>query len=74
MTLWRWREDFQNDFAARINWCHTNYKNANHPPVVKLTMPGQITVKAGETFSLDGSASYDPDGDALSSMPKQDAI
>jgi hypothetical protein len=29
-------------------------------------MPEQLTVKSGETFSLDGSASYDPDGDALS--------
>lgn len=66
VTLWRWREDFQNDFAARMTWCHTDYKNANHPPIVTLTMPEQITVKAGETFELDGSGSYDPDGDALS--------
>jgi len=66
VTLWRWREDFQSDFAARMRWCHTDYKNANHPPVVKLTTPEQITVKSGGTFSLDGSASYDPDGDALS--------
>ena len=29
-------------------------------------MPDQLTVKSGETFSLDGSLSYDPDGDALS--------
>lgn len=66
VTIWRWREEIQNDFAARMTWCHTTYQNANHPPVAKLNMPDQITVKAGETFSLDGSASSDPDGDGLS--------
>jgi hypothetical protein len=66
VTIWRWREDIQNDFAARMTWCHTDYKTANHPPVAKLNMPDQITVTSGETFSLDGSASYDPDGDGLS--------
>lgn len=66
VTIWRWREDFQNDFAARMTWCTKDYKNANHPPLVILNIPAQLTVKSGETFSLDGSASYDPDGDALS--------
>jgi hypothetical protein len=66
VTIWRWREDFQNDFAARMEWCTKEYKSANHPPVVKLNMPEQLTVKSGEIFSLDGSPSYDPDGDALS--------
>ncbi|MBD0285573.1 MAG: DUF1593 domain-containing protein [Flavisolibacter sp.] len=66
VTIWRWREDFQNDFAARMNWCIGDYKHANHPPTAKLGMPGQITVKSGETFRLDGNASYDPDGDGLS--------
>jgi len=66
VTIWRWREDFQNDFATRIEWCTKDYKHANHPPVVKLNMPEQLTVKSGETFSLDGSSSYDPDGDGLS--------
>jgi len=66
VTIWRWREDFQNDFAARMEWCTKNYKQANHPPVVKLNIPEQLTVKSGETFSLDGGSSYDPDGDGLS--------
>ena len=65
VTIWRWREDFQADFAARMTWCHKDYKNANHPPVAKLNMPNSITVKSGENFELDGSASFDPDGDAL---------
>jgi hypothetical protein len=65
-TLWRWREDFQNDFAARMNWCVSDYKNANHPPVPVLKQPTEITVKSGEGFSLDASDSYDPDGDSFS--------
>jgi hypothetical protein len=39
-TLWRWREDFQNDFAARMDWCTKSFKEANHPPVPVLAHPG----------------------------------
>jgi len=65
VTLWRWREEIQNDFAARMTWCHEDYKNANHPPVARLNMPDTITVRSGETFELDASTSSDPDGDGL---------
>jgi len=66
VTLWRWREDFQNDFAARMDWCIMSYEDANHPPVVKVNGPEQFTVKSGEVFKLDADGTYDPDGDALS--------
>jgi Protein of unknown function (DUF1593) len=66
VTLWRWREDFQNDFAARMDWCTKSYNEANHPPVAKVNGPEQFTVKSGEIFKLDADASSDPDGDALS--------
>ncbi len=66
VTLWRWRDDFQNDFAARVAWCTKSYKEANHPPVPVLGNPDRITVKSGEGFGLDASGSYDPDGDSLS--------
>ena len=66
VTLWRWREDFQNDFAARMDWCTKSYEEANHPPVAKVNGPEQFTVKSGEVFKLDADGSYDPDGDALS--------
>lgn len=66
VTLWRWRNDFQNDFAARMEWCTKTYKEANHPPVVVLTHPDQFTVKSGQGFGLDAGASTDPDGDNLS--------
>ena len=64
-TLFRWRDDFQNDFAARMSWCTESYKEANHPPVPKLLVPEHITVKSGEGFGLDAIAT-DPDGDNLS--------
>lgn len=66
VTLWRWRTDFQNDFAARMDWCVKPYEDANHPPVPFLAHAEQLTVKSGERFSLDASKSTDPDGDNLS--------
>ncbi|HLN72151.1 MAG TPA: nucleoside hydrolase-like domain-containing protein [Prolixibacteraceae bacterium] len=66
VSLWRWRDDFQNDFAARMDWCTKSYEQANHPPVPVLSQPEEITVKSGEGFGLDASLSTDPDGDHLS--------
>jgi len=65
-TLWRWRDDFQNDFAARMDWCTKSYQESNHPPVPALGIPEQITVRSGEGFGLDASGTTDPDGDNLS--------
>jgi hypothetical protein len=66
VTLWRWREDLQNDFAAHMDWCTKSYEEANHPPVAKINEPEQFTVKSGDIFKLDADGSYDPDGDNLS--------
>jgi hypothetical protein len=66
VTLWRWRDDFQHDFAARMDWCIQPYGNANHPPVPVLNHDDNITVRSGEGFFLDATGSYDPDGDNLS--------
>jgi hypothetical protein len=65
-TLFRWREDFQNDFAARMDWTTKPYQESNHPPVPALGHPDKITVKSGEIFRLDASGTTDPDGDNLS--------
>jgi hypothetical protein len=66
VTLWRWREDFQHDFAARMDWCIQPFEKANHPPVAKVNQPEEFTVKSGDLFKLDADGSYDPDGDNLS--------
>ncbi|WP_223257686.1 DUF1593 domain-containing protein [Pectobacterium peruviense] len=70
-TIWRWREAFQNDFAARMDWTLTKGNNkANHNPDVVLN--GQagrsivtIGVKAGETVTLSADGSHDRDGDKV---------
>jgi hypothetical protein len=66
VTLWRWRDDFQNDFAARMDWCTQSYEQANHPPRPCLEHPDKIAVKSGETFGLGARCTTDPDGDSLS--------
>ncbi|WP_080240250.1 nucleoside hydrolase-like domain-containing protein [Spirosoma rigui] len=65
-TIWRWRPEFQNDFAARMDWCTKSYKAANHPPVPRLSHPENLTIKSGEQFYLRASESTDPDGDSMS--------
>jgi hypothetical protein len=64
-TIWRWRDAFQHDFAARMDWCLANYEEANHPPTAKIAGKNEITVQVGEWTELDGSPSSDPDGDKL---------
>ena len=71
-TVWRWRDAFQNDFAARMQWTLSDRKeNANHAPVVKINGddggPEAVMLQAqpGEAITLDASQSYDPDGDNI---------
>jgi hypothetical protein len=66
VTLWRWRADYQTDFAARMEWVTKPYAQANHPPVVRINGPNAFTVKSGEVFKLDADGTFDPDGDSLS--------
>lgn len=63
--LWRWTEAFQNDWAARADWCVKGYKEANHPPVVKLANRPDLTAKPGDTIALSAKGTTDPDGDKL---------
>ena len=65
-TIWRWREAYQNDFAARMDWTVKSYSEANHPPVARLATPERITARGGEQVRLSAAGSTDPDGDALS--------
>lgn len=69
-TVYRWREDFQNDWAARMDWCVGDYEKCNHAPVAAVNgsidkMPLVIKAKKGKTITLDASASFDPDNDKL---------
>lgn len=66
VTLWRWREDVQHDFAARMDWTVKGPRQANHPPVPRLATPDSFTVRSGDVFALDASGTTDPDGDSMS--------
>lgn len=65
-TIWRWRQAYQNDFAARIDWSIKAYADANHPPVAKLTHANELTVSSSDTVRLNASPSSDPDQQQLS--------
>lgn len=68
-TIWRWRQAFQHDFAARMDWCVADeYKDANHNPVAVLNnVVGkgivEIGVKSGDEVRLSAEGSRDPDSD-----------
>jgi hypothetical protein len=69
-TIWRWRSDFQNDFAARMDWTVLPYARANHQPKAVVNgiggkSPIFISARAGQPLTLDAGASSDPDGQKL---------
>jgi len=69
-TIWRWREAYQNDFAARMDWTVKDYSHANHNPLVEVngqagTAPLLIDAEVGKQLLLDASQSRDPDGQGL---------
>jgi hypothetical protein len=61
----RWADDFQNEYAVRADWCVKSYNEANHPPVVNLSVKQDIDAAPGETIKLTCNPT-DPDGDKLS--------
>jgi len=69
-TIWRWRDAFQNDFAARMSWTILPPAEANHAPRARIA--GQpdtgaiaLQVAAGGSVAFDASTSSDPDGQHL---------
>ena len=68
--IFRWRTDFQHDFAARMDRCILPYDDVNHNPVAivqndqsKRVIYEEIT--ANLNYQLTAVGSYDPDGDEL---------
>jgi hypothetical protein len=70
-TIWRWREAFQHDFAARMDWCVARkFDAANHNPIAafdndKSKAIVNLTVKPQETVKLSAAGTHDPDGDKI---------
>jgi len=59
----QWIAAIQSDFAMRAKWCVTDkYEDANHLPEVSVEEGIDLTAKAGDEITLNGTA-VDPDGD-----------
>ncbi len=61
----RWIDAVNRDFQARMDWCVKDFKEANHPPVVKLAHARDLKVRPGESVSLSAKGTTDPDGDEV---------
>jgi hypothetical protein len=69
-TIWRWREAFQHDFAARMDWTIKAPAEANHNPSVVVngqsgTAPVTVDAQVGVPVTLDAAGTTDPDGNQI---------
>ena len=69
-TIWRWREAYQHDFAARMDWTIKDVASANHnPDVVVNNVEGKAAVMleatVGTPITLDAGKSHDRDKNTL---------
>lgn len=65
-TIWRWRDAFQSDFAARMEWTVEDFAHANHAPRVRVNgVAGRTTMfveaRVGQPVVLDAAGSDDRD-------------
>ncbi len=66
-TIWRWRDAYQYDFAARMDWCVADrYEDANHNPIAVINNASgkdilELSVKSGAQVQLSAEGSSDPD-------------
>lgn len=70
-TVWRWRDAYQRDFQARMDWCVKPPDQASHPPVVVLNgdESGEVVIVPAarrQEVKLSAASSRDPDGGELS--------
>ncbi|KAE9961746.1 hypothetical protein BLS_001432 [Venturia inaequalis] len=70
-TIWRWREAFQAEFAARMQWTIRNSTKIQHPPVAVVNgncgfQPLILQVDPSKTIDLDASSSSSRDDMQLS--------
>jgi hypothetical protein len=69
-SIWRWRDAYQNDFAARMDWTIKSFAEANHNPQVVVngqrgTAPIELDAHAGQAITLDATGTTDPDHQSL---------
>lgn len=72
-SIWRWRQAYQFDFAARMQWTvnpgnSTDAGSSNHQPLAVVNGSCgtlQLPYRLGDSVVLDASQSWDPDDDSL---------
>lgn len=64
-SIYRWSKGFQNDFAARADWCVNDYNSANHRPEISVLGELDQEVAAGSKVILNASGTTDPDGNEM---------
>jgi hypothetical protein len=69
-TVFRWREDFQWDFAARMDRCAKPFSQVNHAPHAAVNRDStrrllRITAGPGAEVALNAAGTIDPDKNRL---------
>ena len=70
-SILRWAEAFQNDWAARADWCVKPYAKCNHNPIAVCNQDRaqkvlELSTDPGKKIKLSAAGSFDPDRDELS--------
>jgi hypothetical protein len=69
-NVYRWRPAYQNEFAARMDWCVKSPKDSNHLPIAIVNgdkSKHAITIESasGRLVKLSAAGSSDPDGNDI---------
>jgi hypothetical protein len=76
-SIWRWRQAYQDEMSARVQWSiQSNYSNCSHPPVVVVngscgSGPIMWDVYPDQVVTFDASGTYDPDANISVRNPLQ---
>lgn len=70
-AIWRWRDAYQNEFAARMQWTLSakgdgDASNATHPPLVSVNgscgnAPYEVEAKPGTSLTFDATGTWNQD-------------
>ena len=80
-TIWRWRQAFQDEMSARVQWSVLagNRSAGSHPPVVDVngscgSAPLELHVDPEQSVTLDASGTWDPDANATTMTGERNAL
>ena len=75
-TIWRWREAYQHEFAARMQWtlhAKGSASNTTHPPLVSVNgtcgdAPYEVEAKPGTSITFDATGTWNQDTDGTDGL------